>query len=109
MMLITGLDNIREAQTIPYPSSGEINKTQDHSKGYVHGFYNHMRGAWEFGWHETREDAVAFYDEFKTLCSMAPDILNWFNYSEMVIWSANGSDPRCHQTRWALLGVVVEE
>lgn len=108
-MLITGLENIRDAQTIPYPMSGEINKRFDYSKGYVHGFYNHVRGAWEFGYHETREDAIAYYDEFKTLCAMCPDILNWFAYSEMVIWSANGQDPRTHVTRWALLGVVVED
>lgn len=108
-MFITCLDNIREAQTIPYPTSGDINKRVDHSKGYVHGFYNHVRGAWEFGYHETREDAIAFYDEFKALCAMAPDVLNWFAYSEMVIWSANRQDPRTHVTRWALLGIVVED
>ena len=106
MKLITGLDEIREAQTIKYPTHNDVvNAFPHYTKGYVHAVFDYSVNKWQFGYHETREDAINFYGELKTLCEQFPDVLNWFNFSEMYIYSSCG----WHKATWALLGCVIED
>lgn len=106
MTLITGLDEIRKAQTIHYPTHYDVvDHFPQYTKGYVHAIFNYGTGKWEFGYHETREGAIGYYDELKKLCQLCPDVFNWFNYSEMYVYSSEGH----FKAKWAILGVVIEE
>lgn len=103
-MLITSLDAIRAAQTVKFPASYDVRHAFPHyTKGYVHAIFNHACGAWEYGYCETREEAIAFYDTLKQLC--AAGLANWFDYSEMYIYSSH----EVYKGTWALLGCVIDE
>lgn len=103
-MLITGLEEIRAAQTVKFPSGAEVRNAFPHyTKGYITAMYNHKRGAWEYGYCETREEAIAHFDTIKQLC--AAGLSNWLEYSEMYIYSAHGY----FKANWALLGCVIDD
>ena len=103
-MLITGLDEIRAAQTVKFPTSDEVRlHFPQYTKGYVTAIYHHERGAWEFGYCATRQEAIAHYDTLKQLC--AAGLTQWFSYSEMYIYSAYGY----HKTNWSLLGCMIDD
>lgn len=105
-MLITGLDNIKDAQTIRFPTHNDVRlRFPQYVKGYVTAIFNYDHGMWEYGYHETREEALAHFDTIKQLCTLAPDVMNWMQYSEMYIYSSFGHS----KAKWSLLGVVVDE
>lgn len=105
-MLITDLDAIRAAQTVKLPSSDDVRLACPHyTKGYVTAIYNHKEKKWCYGYHETRESAVGFWDELKRFCKEIPAAFNWLEYSEMYIYSAHGY----LKADWALLGCVIDD
>lgn len=103
-MLITGLDKIREAQTVKFPTHDDVRlHFPQYTKGYVTAIFNHKRGAWEYGYCETKEEAIAHHDTLKQLCGLG--LADWFDYSEMYIYSSFGHS----KATWSLLGCVVDE
>lgn len=103
-MLITGLDEIRKAQTVQFPSGDEVRlHFPQYVKGYVTAIFNHRVGAWLYGYCATREEAIAHYDTVKELCALGLD--SWFNYSEMYIYSSYGH----FKATWALLGCMIDD
>lgn len=103
-MLITGLEEIRAAQTVKFPTGNDVrNAFPQYTKGYATAIYNHKRGAWEYGYHVTRESAIDHYDTLKQLC--AAGLANWLEYSEMYIYSAYGH----FAANWSLLGCVIDD
>lgn len=102
-MLITGLDKIREVQTVKFPSHDDVRlHFPQYTKGYVTAFFNYARGAWEFGYCKTREEAIEHYDTMKKLCAFG--LSNWRDYSEMYIYSSFGHS----KATWSLLGCMVD-
>ena len=105
-MLITGLDRIREAQTIKFPTPDDVrNHFPEYTKGYVTAIFNYKANKWLYGYCESREEAVNHFEEIKEFCKQFPEAFNWLEYSEMYIYSSFGHS----KAKWAILGVVVDE
>lgn len=103
-MLITGLEEIRAAHTVKFPTYNDVRGAfPQYTKGYATAIYNHKRGAWEYGYHVTRESAIDHYDTLKQFC--AAGLANWLEYSEMYIYSAYGH----FAANWSLLGCVIDD
>lgn len=105
MLFIKDLDQIREVQTVKFPSHDDVRLSADYIRGYVTAMFNYKAGRWVFGYTETEEDALKHYEMVKKLCNIDPDVMNWMQYSEMYIYrSTNEIKPK-----WSLLGAVVED
>lgn len=100
MEIIKGLDAIREFQSVPsLPRSYDIKlRFPGYTKGWVVAQYNRRLEKWEYSYLESREEAVAYYNEFYELCASLPDVFNWFEYSEMYVYSSH----RYVNAKWSL-------
>lgn len=112
MKAIRGREAIEAAQTVKFPTSGEVNShvRGGFSKGYVSCYYTFDKG-WLFcGYHSTFEEAVKAFDNIKWLYDTFPDTFNWMNVSDRVIFTANGVNPRNpSDVRWYPCAMVVDE
>ena len=111
MYAIRGREAIEANISEKLPSSYEVNAHARHyTKGYVTCYYTFSKG-WLFcGVHESFEEAVKAFDEVKWLYDAFPDQFNWMEVSNMVIFHANGCDPRNPSyVRWYPCAIVVEE
>lgn len=106
MKLITGMDEIRAAQTVDFPTHYDVvNWYPQYTKGYVHAFYDHSKQKWIHGYSATREEALDYCETMKKLCAQMPGFYNWLELSEFYIYSSFGHS----KATWALLGCVVDE
>ena len=111
MKVIRGRENIEAAQTVKFPTSYEVSSHAPHYvKGYVTCYYTFDKG-WMFsGHHETFEEAVKSFDETKWLYDQFPEMFNWMNVSDRVIFKANGVNPRNpSDVRWYACAMMVDE
>jgi hypothetical protein len=110
MLLITELDKIAEAQTIKQPSGEDVFLSFPHySKGFITAQFNYKTNSWMYGYTETKDEALEHCETVKNICMACPDALNWFELSEIYLYSANGVNNINHHTRWSLFGAVVDD
>ena len=111
MTVIRGREAIDAARTVKTPCDWDITKAaRDHYKGFVAAMYTFNHG-WLFcGVHDALEDAVSAFEGIKDLYAAAPDVLDWRQVSDMVVFRNNGHDPRnsCN-LRWYVCAVVIDE
>ena len=106
MTIIKGLDEIRAAQTVKFPSHDDIRlRFPDYTAGVVSAVYSHNLQKWLMSYHETKEEAVEMYEQDKKLCEKFPDVFNWFEYSEMYVFVSRGYT----KPKWALSFMVVDD
>lgn len=112
MQVIRGREAIEAAKTCNFPTSYEVNShANHHTAGYVSCYYTFDKG-WMFcGYHETFEEATNVFEDIKrTLYDAFPDIFNWMNVSDRVVFTANGVNPRNpSDVRWYPCAMVVDE
>lgn len=112
MKLIRGCDAIKDVRTIKPPTSYEVNQTSafDRIEPYAAFMYRFGKGWMYCGSHKTVEEAARVFEEHKALCYELPQVLNWFEFSDMVIMARNGADPRnsCDR-RWYACAMVVDD
>ena len=106
MKISKGLDNIRKVQTVEIPKGCNIYLAfPQYTKGWAVVRYDHKAGRYVHSYFETRESAIAYYDEFKNLCNMFPDVFDWGSYSEMYVFASHGY----YNAKWSLQFVMTED
>lgn len=111
MNVIRGREAIEANLSEKLPANGEVNAhSWDYTKGYISCYYTFSKG-WLFCEpHETFEEAVEEFNKMKKLYDTFPDVFNWMDVSNMVIFRSNGCDPRNPSyIRWYPCAMVVEE
>ena len=112
MTIIRGRVGIELYQSIKPPTSYEVNQTRafDRIEPYAAFMYRFSEGWLYCGSHKTVEEAARVFEEHKELCYACPDVLNWFDMSDMVIMARNGADPRNSCNRyWYVCAMVVDD
>lgn len=106
MVIVKGLDNIRAAQTVKFPTHDDVRlRFPGYTAGWIVAMYHHGLQKWIMSYHETREEALDVYKQHKEVCEMLPDVFNWLEYSEMYVYHSRGY----RNAKWSLMFMVTEE
>ena len=108
MKIIKGIEEIRAAKTVDFPRHDDVCiNLPDYVKGWVTAQHDQF-GKWHYTWHETREDAIAFYESEKRLFNKLSEIdpnIDWAKRSEMYVYHSSGEFKPC----WAIAFSVFEQ
>lgn len=115
--IIRGYEAVQETRTTAIPTSYDVGEAlsaseawRGYCKGYVCMWYTHSNGWKCFGVYGTLEECVDEYDGTKNLCKAFPDVFNWFDYSDFVVYKDNGHE--LHNdgcTRWYPCAMIIED
>ncbi len=99
MEIIKGLDDIRVAQTVKFPTHNDVRmRFPNYTAGWVTAYYNHKAGQWVYSYTETKEEAFDHYTELAEMARLFPEFLNMAELSEMYVYHSMGYT----NAKWAL-------
>ena len=106
MTIIKGLDEIRAAQTVKFPSHDDIRlQFPGYTAGWVSATYHHGMQKWIMCYHEARDEVIDEYKIQKEMCEAFPDVFNWLEYSETYVFASRGY----RKPKWSLMFMITED
>ena len=108
MEILRGRTNVENHRTVTPPTSSEVYiNNPDYCKGFAPAYY-HKQYGWKYcGVCETLEEAATVFKEHKNLCNTFPEVFNWNDVTDMIIFRDNGRSIT-GQTNWFVCAVVLD-